>query len=49
LSRAETDRRFYDRLAGHCRRLRPLVAPARERSAWARLLADVTRGPRQRK
>ena len=41
LERAERDPRFYGRLASWCRRLRPLVRPARERAAWARLLREL--------
>jgi putative glycosyltransferase (TIGR04348 family) len=42
LHRAETDARFYASLKTCCRRLRPLVAPARERAAWRRLLSGLT-------
>jgi putative glycosyltransferase (TIGR04348 family) len=40
LERAETDKHFYEALKRWCRRLRPLVAPARERAAWKRLLNE---------
>jgi glycosyltransferase involved in cell wall biosynthesis len=42
LQRAETDMRFYDSLRAWCRRLRPLVSPARERASWRRLLRELT-------
>ncbi len=42
LHRAETDTAFYRALQRHCRRLRPLIAPARERAAWRQLLAEFT-------
>ncbi len=38
LHRAETDTAFYEGLRRRCRRLRPLVDPARERRAWRSLL-----------
>jgi putative glycosyltransferase (TIGR04348 family) len=41
LRRAEADPAFYARLQRWCRRKRFLVAPARERQAWARVLRDV--------
>ncbi len=41
LRRAETDAGFYRRLCDHVRRLRPMVAPARERKALRVLLAEV--------
>lgn len=41
LSRAERDAPFYRELRKRCVRLQPLVAPPRERRAWARLLAEV--------
>ena len=41
LHRAETDRGFYHALAVWCRRLRPLVKPARERASWQRLLREL--------
>lgn len=47
LHRAETDARFYASLKAKCRRLRPLVAPTRERASWRRLLRELTpRTPR---
>jgi glycosyltransferase involved in cell wall biosynthesis len=47
LRRAETNRSFYRTLRRWCRRLRPLVAPARERAAWARVLRELP-GPKAR-
>jgi len=48
--RAEADREFYGALGAWCRRLAPLVEPARERRAWRELLRETThrphRGPR---
>jgi putative glycosyltransferase (TIGR04348 family) len=41
LGRAETDARFYASLKKWCRGLRSLVAPARERSNWQRLLNEL--------
>jgi putative glycosyltransferase (TIGR04348 family) len=42
LNAAEHDRDgYYTSLRDHCATLRPLVTPARERRAWARLLADL--------
>ncbi len=41
LRRAETDAAFYERLRRCCRRLRPLVEPARERRAWRSLLREL--------
>jgi putative glycosyltransferase (TIGR04348 family) len=41
LHRAETDGGFYAALKSHCRRLAPLVSPARERASWRRLLAEL--------
>jgi glycosyltransferase involved in cell wall biosynthesis len=41
LTRAETDARFYQQLRAWCRRLRPLIRPARERESWRRLLAEL--------
>jgi putative glycosyltransferase (TIGR04348 family) len=41
LRRAEADPPFYSELAERCGRLAPLVDPARERAAWAELLADL--------
>lgn len=40
LSRIETDGGFLDELAARSLALRPLVEPARERAAWAALLAE---------
>jgi putative glycosyltransferase (TIGR04348 family) len=44
LLRAETDPRFYAELKRGVRRLAPLVRPARERAAWASLLAELREG-----
>lgn len=41
LRRAETDSRFHNDLKAHCRRLRPLVRPARERDSWRLLLREL--------
>jgi putative glycosyltransferase (TIGR04348 family) len=41
LSRAESDPAFYRELERRCRRLAPLVAPARERQSWKKLLAEM--------
>lgn len=41
LERAATDPAFYGALRRECRRLRPLVRPARERTAWRRLLREL--------
>lgn len=41
LEKAETDPGFYDELLTHCRRLAPLVSPARERQAWKQLLEEL--------
>ncbi len=41
LARAETDADFYRSLRAWCRRLRPLVRPARERATWQRLLREI--------
>jgi glycosyltransferase involved in cell wall biosynthesis len=41
LTRAETDATFYTKLKSWCRRLRPLVRPARERQSWRRLLREL--------
>jgi L-histidine N-alpha-methyltransferase len=41
LARAEADEAFVAELRAWCARLRPLVDPARERAAWAALLADL--------
>jgi len=39
LSRAETERVFYQDLQDHCRELAPLASPVREVDAWRELLA----------
>jgi putative glycosyltransferase (TIGR04348 family) len=44
LSRAETDAAFYKTLKARCRRLRPLVRPAREQEGWRRLLREMASG-----
>jgi putative glycosyltransferase (TIGR04348 family) len=41
LRRAEVDSRFYARLESWCARLAPVVDPARERTAWSRLLNEL--------
>ena len=41
LTRAETDAKFYTKLKAWCRRLRPLVRPARERESWRQLLREL--------
>jgi putative glycosyltransferase (TIGR04348 family) len=41
LERAGADAVFHDRLRAACAALRPLVSPARERQAWAELLAAL--------
>lgn len=41
LLRAETDAKFYRALKSHCASLRGLVAPARENSAWKKLLDEL--------
>ena len=41
LLRAEEDPAFYRTLQSACDRVRPLLDPARERDAWARLLAEL--------
>jgi len=41
LWRAETDARFYRRLAARCRNLARLVDPELEARAWRRLLAEI--------
>jgi putative glycosyltransferase (TIGR04348 family) len=43
--RAEVDRDFYGALGAWCRRLAPLVEPARERRAWRDLLRETSRPP----
>ena len=45
LLRAERDGRFLRRLRAHCRRLRPLFTPSRERAAWRRLPTRQTHLP----
>ena len=40
LERVETDRTYRDGLTAWCRKLAPLVEPARERKAWRDLLRD---------
>ena len=42
LLRAEKDPAFLARLKARCKRLVPLFHPARERRAWAGLLAEIT-------
>jgi putative glycosyltransferase (TIGR04348 family) len=42
LRRAETDAGFYQLLQTWCRRLRPLVQPARESASWRSLLRELT-------
>lgn len=44
LHRAEQDADFLGRLQAACAALRPLVSPARERQAWADLLAALEPG-----
>jgi putative glycosyltransferase (TIGR04348 family) len=44
LLRFETEASFRRALARHCRRLTPLVDPARERRSWAALLKGLRRG-----
>jgi putative glycosyltransferase (TIGR04348 family) len=41
LRRAEIDAAYYKSLRAHCARAAPLVAPDRERKAWADLLASA--------
>jgi putative glycosyltransferase (TIGR04348 family) len=41
LIRVEKDGKFYQKLNAWCRRLRPLVRPARERESWRRLLMEL--------
>jgi len=43
LEKAETDPRFYRRLASSCHRLARLVDPADEVRSWRRLLAEIAR------
>jgi len=40
LERAESDAKYYGRLKDWCKGLAPLFDPARERAAWASLLAE---------
>ncbi len=42
LRKAESDSKFYRRLKSHCARLRSLVDPKRERSAWKKLLSELS-------
>lgn len=42
LQRVETDRDFYNTLKQRCRRLRPLVSPAREKATWRSLLKELS-------
>jgi len=42
LTRAESDREFYNELRLRCRRLAALVSPEREIEAWRRLLDEVS-------
>jgi putative glycosyltransferase (TIGR04348 family) len=42
LVRSAADAEFYARLKQWCRKLKPLVDPARERRAWKSLLAELT-------
>jgi putative glycosyltransferase (TIGR04348 family) len=46
LERTEKDADFRGALAAWCRKLAPLVEPARERKAWRDLLRDCTGGAR---
>jgi putative glycosyltransferase (TIGR04348 family) len=46
LERVETDAEFRGTLASWCRRLAPLVEPARERKAWRDLLTDCAHPPK---
>ena len=43
LQRAEGDADFYRSLQGRCRKLRPLVDPARETACWKSLLKELFR------
>ncbi|HUG53830.1 MAG TPA: selenoneine biosynthesis selenosugar synthase SenB [Vicinamibacteria bacterium] len=47
LQRAEGDGEFHRGLAAWCRRLAPLVEPARERRAWRDLLAECSGNARR--
>ncbi len=42
LQRAEIDRQFYKALRNRCRRRAPLIAPARERRTWKKLLSEFS-------
>ena len=42
LHRCETEPSFYRALHASCRKLRPLVSPARERRGWSELLREIT-------
>jgi putative glycosyltransferase (TIGR04348 family) len=49
LIRVEANKKFYQLLRTRCRQLRPLVNPKRERTAWRRVLRELTDGrPRGR-
>ena len=48
LHRAESDAKFLGDLRRWCRRLRPLVDPARERATWGRLLRELATDGRRR-
>src|SRR5579864_209120 len=41
LMRAESDPRFYSRLAKHCARLQPLFRPSEERASWRKLSREI--------
>jgi glycosyltransferase involved in cell wall biosynthesis len=41
MRRAEADLRFYETLKARCARVKHLVSPERERSAWRRLLKEL--------
>jgi putative glycosyltransferase (TIGR04348 family) len=41
LMRAESDPRFYSRLAKHCARLQPLFRPSEECASWRKLLREI--------
>ena len=43
LARAETDSTFRADLKARCKKLAPLFEPSREKTAWAKLLADLSR------
>lgn len=40
LDRAETERSFLNKLTSHCRKLKPLFDPKRERDSWQALLKE---------